>query len=144
MNTAQTDFHLLNIPNLSKCVGRRALPWKYAQFRMSCVVYLRSFLSVKSRNEVLVRGFQFTKLEAWINACTQRLTSSMLMHPLPVLLNNGVPVALSCDDPSVFGNMGLTFDFYQVRIICDKIWGLFHRCYAGAGCKRDEWVGCNG
>ena len=50
--------------------------------------------------------------------CAQRLTSSMLMHPLPVLLNNGVPVALSCDDPSVFGNMGLTFDFFQVRIVC--------------------------
>ena len=50
----------------------------------------------------------------------QRLTSSMPMHPLPVLLNNGVPVALSCDDPSVFGNMGLTFDFFQVRIICGK------------------------
>ncbi|KAJ3500981.1 hypothetical protein NLJ89_g9548 [Agrocybe chaxingu] len=30
-----------------------------------------------------------------------RLTSSMLMHPLPVLLNNGVPVALCSDDPSV-------------------------------------------
>jgi adenosine deaminase len=47
----------------------------------------------------------------------QRLTSSMPMHPLPVLLNNGVPVALSCDDPSVFGNMGLTFDYFQVRVI---------------------------
>lgn len=45
----------------------------------------------------------------------------MPMHPLPVLLNNGVPVVLSCDDPSVFGNMGLTFDFFQVRIICGKI-----------------------
>lgn len=38
----------------------------------------------------------------------------MLMHPLPALLNNGVPVALCSDDPAVFGNMGLTFDFYQV------------------------------
>lgn len=38
----------------------------------------------------------------------------MLMHPLPVLLNNGVPVALCSDDPAVFGNMGLTFDYYQV------------------------------
>ncbi|CAA7271498.1 unnamed protein product [Cyclocybe aegerita] len=43
-----------------------------------------------------------------------RLTSSMLMHPLPVLLNNGVPVALCSDDPSVFGNMGLTYDYFQV------------------------------
>ena len=53
------DFHLLNIPNLSRRVGRRALPWKYAQFRMSCVVYLLLFLSVKSRNEILVCVFQF-------------------------------------------------------------------------------------
>ena len=41
----------------------------------------------------------------------------MLMHPLPALLNNGVPVALCSDDPAVFGNMGLTFDFFQVRDI---------------------------
>jgi adenosine deaminase len=60
------------------------------------------------------------KLEA-TNLCAQRLTSSMPMHPLPVLLNNGVPVALCCDDPSVFVNMGLTFDYFQVRIMCGKI-----------------------
>ena len=53
--------------------------------------------------------------------CAQRLTSSMPMHPLPVLLNNGVPVALGSDDPSAFGNMGLTFDFFQVRIVCSDI-----------------------
>jgi adenosine deaminase CECR1 len=46
--------------------------------------------------------------------CGQRLTSSMPMHPLPALLNNGVPVALCSDDPAVFGNMGLTFDYFQV------------------------------
>lgn len=38
----------------------------------------------------------------------------MPMHPLPVILNRGIPVALCSDDPSVFGNMGLSFDFYQV------------------------------
>ncbi|KAH7908872.1 Metallo-dependent hydrolase [Hygrophoropsis aurantiaca] len=43
-----------------------------------------------------------------------RLTASMTMHPLPILLNNGVPVALSSDDPTVFQNMGLSFDFFQV------------------------------
>ena len=37
------------------------------------------------------------------------------MHPLPAIINHGVPVALCSDDPSVFGNMGLTFDFFQVR-----------------------------
>lgn len=40
----------------------------------------------------------------------------MPMHPLPVLLNNGLTVALCPDDPSVFGNMGLSFDFYQVGL----------------------------
>lgn len=40
----------------------------------------------------------------------------MPMHPLPVLLNNGVPVTLNCDDPAAFGNLGLTYDFYQVRL----------------------------
>ncbi|KAI0672700.1 Metallo-dependent hydrolase [Trametes maxima] len=42
-----------------------------------------------------------------------RLTGSMPMHPLPAVLNQGVHVALCSDDPAVFGNMGLTFDFYQ-------------------------------
>ncbi|KAJ7185549.1 hypothetical protein C8R46DRAFT_1060966 [Mycena filopes] len=45
----------------------------------------------------------------------QRLTSSMPMHPLPILLNHGVPIAISSDDPSIFGNMGLSFDMYQVQ-----------------------------
>jgi adenosine deaminase CECR1 len=44
----------------------------------------------------------------------QRLTSSMPAHPLPILINQGVPVALCSDDPAVFGNMGLSFDFFQV------------------------------
>ncbi|KAF9051221.1 Metallo-dependent hydrolase [Hymenopellis radicata] len=52
-----------------------------------------------------------------------RLTSSMPMHPLPILLNNGVPVALCSDDPSVFGNMGLTFDFFQV-LAASEVTGL--------------------
>ncbi|KAJ7085837.1 hypothetical protein B0H15DRAFT_887607 [Mycena belliarum] len=52
-----------------------------------------------------------------------RLTSSMLMHPLPILINNGLPVALCSDDPAMFGNMGLTFDFYQV-LVASEITGL--------------------
>ncbi|KAF8891213.1 hypothetical protein BD779DRAFT_1513860, partial [Infundibulicybe gibba] len=52
-----------------------------------------------------------------------RLTSSMPMHPLPILMNNGVPVALCSDDPSVFGNMGLTYDFFQV-LVSSELTGL--------------------
>lgn len=44
----------------------------------------------------------------------QRLTSSMPMHPLPILINNGVPVALCSDDPAVWGSTGLSYDMYQV------------------------------
>ncbi|KAG9008048.1 hypothetical protein FRB94_013813 [Tulasnella sp. JGI-2019a] len=47
----------------------------------------------------------------------------MPMHPLPALLNNGVPVALCCDDPSVFGNLGLSYDFFQV-LVASEITGL--------------------
>ena len=39
------------------------------------------------------------------------------MHPLPILMNQGVHVALSSDDPAIFGNMGLSFDYYQVCLL---------------------------
>ncbi|KAG6862094.1 hypothetical protein C0995_007224 [Termitomyces sp. Mi166 len=52
-----------------------------------------------------------------------RLTSSMPMHILPILVNSGVPVALCSDDPAVFGNMGLTFDFFQV-LVSSELTGL--------------------
>jgi len=52
-----------------------------------------------------------------------RLTSSMPMHPLPAMLNSGVPVALCCDDPAMFGNLGISFDFYQV-LVASEISGL--------------------
>ncbi|KAH9948004.1 Metallo-dependent hydrolase [Amylocystis lapponica] len=52
-----------------------------------------------------------------------RLTSSMPMHPLPVLVNHGVHVALCSDDPAVFGNMGLSYDFFQV-LVASEVTGL--------------------
>ncbi|KAH9932261.1 Metallo-dependent hydrolase [Fomitopsis serialis] len=52
-----------------------------------------------------------------------RLTSSMPAHPLPILVNHGIHVSLCSDDPAVFGNMGLTFDFYQV-LMASEVTGL--------------------
>ncbi|KIY73210.1 Metallo-dependent hydrolase [Cylindrobasidium torrendii FP15055 ss-10] len=52
-----------------------------------------------------------------------RLTSSMPMHPLPILVNHGISVALCSDDPSVFGNMGLSYDYYQV-LVSSEVSGL--------------------
>ncbi|KAI0351486.1 Metallo-dependent hydrolase [Trametes cingulata] len=52
-----------------------------------------------------------------------RLAGSMPMHPLPAIMNQGVHVALCSDDPAVFGNMGLTFDFYQV-FVASEVNGL--------------------
>ncbi|RDX47025.1 Metallo-dependent hydrolase [Lentinus brumalis] len=52
-----------------------------------------------------------------------RLTGSMPMHPLPAIMNHGVHVALCSDDPAVFGNMGLTFDFFQV-FVASEVNGL--------------------
>ena len=32
------------------------------------------------------------------------------------MINQGVPVTLNSDDPSVFGSMGLSYDFFQVFV----------------------------
>lgn len=52
-----------------------------------------------------------------------RLTSSMPAHPLPVMLNHGLTVALSSDDPAVFGNLGLSYDYFQV-LVSSEVTGL--------------------
>lgn len=49
-----------------------------------------------------------------------RLTSSMHMHPLPIILNQGIPVVLSSDDPAIFNSMGLSFDFFQVLVASES------------------------
>ncbi|CBQ72015.1 related to adenosine deaminase [Sporisorium reilianum SRZ2] len=44
-------------------------------------------------------------------------TASVCSHPsLLALLNRNVPIALSSDDPSIFENFGLSYDFYQLVI----------------------------
>lgn len=67
-----------------------------------------------ARNEILVMRLSALKCIMRVSSSAQRLTGSMPMHPLPAVMNQGVHVALCSDDPAVFGNMGLTFDFYQV------------------------------
>ncbi|KAG2755856.1 Metallo-dependent hydrolase [Suillus brevipes Sb2] len=52
-----------------------------------------------------------------------RLTSSMTMHPLPIIMNQGIPVVLSSDDPAMFNSMGLSFDFFQV-LVASEVTGL--------------------
>lgn len=42
-----------------------------------------------------------------------RYTGCVAMHPMTALLNHGVPVALSNDDATQFGNPGLSCDFFQ-------------------------------
>lgn len=52
-----------------------------------------------------------------------RLCSSIPAHPLPVLLNNGIPLSLNSDDLAVFNTMGLSYDFYQA-LVSSEISGL--------------------
>jgi len=42
------------------------------------------------------------------------------MHPIASVFNHGIPVCLCSDDPSVFGNLGLSFDFYQVSVSSEQ------------------------
>ncbi|TBU65296.1 Metallo-dependent hydrolase [Dichomitus squalens] len=78
-----------------------------------------------------------------------RLTGSMPMHPLPSVLNHGVHVALCSDDPSAFGNMGLSFDYFQVfvasevnglatlrQFVWDSITASFYSCLGDQEKKR--------
>ena len=42
------------------------------------------------------------------------------MHPIASVLNHGISVCLCSDDPSAFGNLGLSFDFYQVLVSSEQ------------------------
>lgn len=52
-----------------------------------------------------------------------RLTTDILHHPLPALIANGVPIAISSDDPAMLGqsSAGLSYDFYQVIQAFDNV-----------------------
>jgi len=42
------------------------------------------------------------------------------MHPIASVLNHGISVCLCSDDPAAFGNLGLSFDFYQVLVSSEQ------------------------
>jgi len=42
------------------------------------------------------------------------------------MLNHGVPIALGCDDPGIFVNMGLTYDFFQVSRLIGSLQYFAH------------------
>ncbi|EPS41489.1 hypothetical protein H072_4635 [Dactylellina haptotyla CBS 200.50] len=52
-----------------------------------------------------------------------RLASSILSHPLPAFMANGVAVALANDDPGILGQgaTGMSHDFYQVLQAYDNV-----------------------
>ncbi|KIM25983.1 hypothetical protein M408DRAFT_314007 [Serendipita vermifera MAFF 305830] len=52
-----------------------------------------------------------------------RLTASIPAHPIAAMLNHGVPIALASDDPGIFSNIGLSYDFFQV-LVSSEISGL--------------------
>ncbi|OJT14101.1 Adenosine deaminase CECR1-A [Trametes pubescens] len=69
-----------------------------------------------------------------------RLTGSMPMHPLPILMNQGVPITLNSDDPAVFGNMGLSFDFFQVLIVSEVTGLLTVKALARDSLKHNQYT----
>jgi hypothetical protein len=43
-----------------------------------------------------------------------RYTQDLRVHPIGEYMKRGVPVTICSDDPQIFGNKGLTYDFWEV------------------------------
>jgi adenosine deaminase len=45
-----------------------------------------------------------------------RYYNDIRLHPIKALLTNGVKVSISPDDPSVFGIIGVSVDYYMASV----------------------------
>jgi adenosine deaminase CECR1 len=64
---------------------------------------------------------EYKKMNICVEICP--LSNQMLryyndirLHPIKALLTNGVKVSISSDDPSLFGTIGVSVDFYVASV----------------------------
>eukprot|EP01114_Cavostelium_apophysatum_P004782 TRINITY_DN1514_c0_g1_i2.p2 TRINITY_DN1514_c0_g1~~TRINITY_DN1514_c0_g1_i2.p2 ORF type:complete len:220 (+),score=45.26 TRINITY_DN1514_c0_g1_i2:860-1519(+) len=50
-----------------------------------------------------------------------RLVSDLRNHPGCIYMNEGLPITISNDDPSIYSNIGLSWDFYETYMACNNM-----------------------